>query len=85
MFVFGMVEGYTTVQVVFHRLVTGRPVLLSSSRIPLNLGRRSVVIPLYSKRPIVNNNNNKVGKYPMMRFCRLVDGFVVIVIAMAEA
>ncbi len=44
-----------------------------------------VVVPLYSKRPIVNNNINKVGKYPVVGFFSLVDGFVVIVIAMTEA
>jgi hypothetical protein len=63
----------------------GHPELLASPRIPLNLGRKIVVVPLYSKRPTVNNKNNKVGKYPMMGFFRFVDGFVVIVIAMAEA
>jgi hypothetical protein len=63
----------------------GRPELLASPRIPLNLGRRIVVVPLYSKRPIVNNNNNKVRKHPVVGFFRLVDGFVVIVIAMTEA
>jgi hypothetical protein len=35
----------------------------------------------------VNNNkkNNKVGKYPMAGFFQLVDGFVVVMIAMTEA
>ncbi len=48
--------------------------LLASSIIPLNLGRRIVVVPLISKRPIVNNN--KVGKYsPTADFFRLADGF----------
>jgi hypothetical protein len=70
----------------FHRLVRGEadlPEFLATPMIPLNLGRRSVVVPLYSKRRIANNNNkiNKVGKYPVVGFFGLV---VVIVIAMTE-
>jgi hypothetical protein len=57
----------------------------SNESLPLNLVIRIVDVPLYSKRPIVNNNNNKAGKYPIVGFFRLVDGFVVIVIAMTEA
>jgi hypothetical protein len=71
----------------------GHPEFLASPMIPLkNLGRRTVVVPLISERPIVNNskNNNKVGKYPIAGFFRLAsrwlccrrlrlsrDGFVV--------
>jgi hypothetical protein len=51
-----------------------RPEFLASRMIRLNLARRSVVVSLYSKRCIVNNNN------------KINNGLVVvIVIAMTEA
>jgi hypothetical protein len=60
----------------------GQIEFLASSMIPLNLGRRIAVVPLISRRPIVNNNknNNKVENYPIAGFFRLVDGFVDVVV-----